>query len=143
MKIKQTHPNFKTPKQEVGSIGIDCFVAEITQSENYIEYNLGFQIEPPQGTWVMLVPRSSISTKPLIGANSPGIIDPNYRGDLKFRVKYLFHGEDDGYELYKIGDKCCQLILMPAIYSILDFVIDGELSSTNRGEGGFGSSGNH
>jgi len=139
MKIRQNHPNFKTPVQESGSVGIDCFVSDIKYGTNYIEYDLGFQIEPPNGTWVMLVPRSSISNKPLIGANSPGIIDPNYRDNLKFRVKYINGFEGDVNTPYKIGDKCCQLILMPIIHTVLDFT--DNLSETNR-TGGFGSTGN-
>lgn len=122
--IEPNHPNFKEPFQELGSIGIDCFVAEIRHEDRCIVYDLGFKASPPKGYYLELVPRSSILKRDLVMPNSPGIIDPNYRENLLFKCKpalgvISWKNEftpiliKDHYkaDYYNVGDKCCQLIL--------------------------------
>ena len=86
-----------------------------------------------------LYPRSSISKTPLIMANSVGIIDKDYRGDIMAKVRHIpFEGVED----YKVemGTRLFQ-ICSPDL-SPLKLVIVEELTETSRGEGGFGSTGN-
>jgi dUTP pyrophosphatase len=100
-----------------------------------MEYGTGLAVEIPEGHVGLLFPRSSISNSGLILTNSVGVIDSGYRGEIKFRFKHI---PDTAY--YKPGDRIGQLIVMP--YPEIDFQEVEELSSTERGEGGFGSSGN-
>ena len=70
-------------------------------------------------------------------ANSVGVIDSNYRGEIKVRFKKTI---DNSYEnIYNVGDRVAQLIIMP--YPSIELVEVTELSDTVRGAGGFGSSG--
>mgnify|MGYP001204378792 FL=1 len=85
-----------------------------------------------------LYPRSSISKTPLLMANSVGIIDKDYRGDIMAKVRHMpFEGNDD-YNVEK-GTRLFQ-ICSPDL-SPLKLVIVKELTETSRGEGGFGSTG--
>jgi len=83
----------------------------------------------------MLVPRSSISKTPLRMANSIGIIDSGYRGEIMAAV------DNTGNEDYMIvpGQRLFQII-NPTLYPFTVGVVD-ELSETERGDGGFGSTG--
>ena len=70
--------------------------------------------------------------------NSVGVIDSGYRGEIKVRVQRTdtsFIGEN----IYEVGDKVAQLIIMP--YPKIELEEVDELSSTERGEGGYGSTG--
>jgi dUTP pyrophosphatase len=85
----------------------------------------------------LLFPRSSISKTKQILANHVGVIDSGYRGELKVRFKTL---NWDCGEIYRIGDRVCQLIIIPHPSIELEEV--SELSETHRSDSGFGSSGN-
>ena len=93
-----------------------------------------------------LYPRSSISKTPLIMANSVGIIDKDYRGDIMAKVRniptqpYTFESSTDNDEyIIKKGSRLFQ-ICAPDL-SPIKITIVNELSETSRGEGGFGSTG--
>ena len=85
-----------------------------------------------------LYPRSSISKTPLIMANSVGIIDKEYRGNIMAKVRNIPFDDNEDY-LVKAGTRLFQ-ICSPDL-SPLKVVIVNELSETSRGEGGFGSTG--
>ena len=89
-----------------------------------------------------LYPRSSISKTPLIMANSVGIIDSEYRGNIMAKVRHIPF-QLDNQDLYKIdvGTRLFQ-ICAPDL-SPLKVKIVNDLTSTSRGEGGFGSTGNN
>lgn len=96
---------------------------------------LGVKIELPENFVGLLVPRSSIVNKGLSMANSVGVIDPDYRGELKA----VFNTVGSKSEYYEVGDKCCQLLILP----IADIkLIEGKVGESDRGSGGFGSTGN-
>lgn len=103
-------------------------------SNNYIEYSTGIAIEIPKGYVGYIFPRSSISDKNLSLCNSVGVIDSTYRGELKFRFKAYPNAI-----LYLKGDRIGQLIIMPRPKVIWDEV--DTLSDTERGFGGYGSTG--
>lgn len=97
----------------------------------------GVKIQLPEGWLAMILPRSSIGAKtPLRLSNSVGLIDSGYRGELGVLYDNI---SDDPYEI-KAGDRIAQLLVMPS-YRFQAKVVD-ILTASDRGEGGFGSSGN-
>lgn len=100
----------------------------------FYEYGTGLAIEIPEGYVGLIFPRSSISNTGMMLANSVGVVDAGYRGEIKLRFKYI-----KGTKAYDVGDKIGQLIIVP--YPPIEFEEVEELSSTDRGEGGFGSTG--
>ena len=99
---------------------------------------------------ILAFPRSSVSKYNLVLANCIGLIDADYRGEVLLRFKYIWQPEDYSIgkdkkiqgtvnynKLYNKGDKVCQLKVTKV--ENVEFVLVYELDSTNRGEGGFGS----
>ena len=118
--------------------------------EGYIEYRTGIAIDPPPGYHTEIVPRSSISKYDLALANSIGIVDNPYRGEIKVRFRPTGEFYDTsavgGFtrfremaKLYKKGDKIAQLIIRKTESAPFEWA--EALSDTSRGVGGFGSSG--
>lgn len=142
VKYKQTHPNAVTPtKGSEHSAGLDLTAVSKTKIYSstyndvlYIEYSFGLAFEIPEGHLGFILPRSSISKKKLSLSNSLGLIDSDFRGTLtaRFRVQ----DNDQKYE-YDIGDKIAQLVILP--YPEIELEKTEELSETQRGEGGYGS----
>jgi len=96
----------------------------------------GVSIQLPEGWMAMIFPRSSTGAKtPLRLSNSVGIIDSGYRGELGV----LFDNTSDNDMYVKKGDRIAQLMVMPS-YRFMPRVVD-ILESSDRGEGGFGSTG--
>lgn len=96
---------------------------------------LGIAVEIPKGHMGLLVPRSSISKTPLRCANSVGIIDADYRGELSIVYENVSCKD---YEVAR-GDRIAQLIIVPI--AIVDVEEAQTLSETERGDGGYGSTG--
>lgn len=94
----------------------------------------GIAIELPEGYDGTIRPRSSLNKEGLLLLSSP--IDNSYRGSLKVLFTYL--GDYDSF-LLKPGERIAQLVIRPVIYPSLVSV--DKLSETNRGSGGFGSTG--
>jgi dUTP pyrophosphatase len=137
VKIKKLDSKAVTPAYaKAGDAAMDLTaisIAKVDKDEfGYLEYGTGLAIEIPEGYVGLLFPRSSISNSGLILTNSVGVIDSGYRGEIKFRFKHI---PDTSF--YKVGDRIGQLIIMP--YPQIEFEEVQELSSTERGEGGFGS----
>jgi dUTP pyrophosphatase len=120
-----------------GDAGLDLIATSKEENAMFVEYGTGLAFEIPPGFVGYIFPRSSISKYHLSLANSVGVIDSGYRGEVKVRFKKTTNSL---YEtLYNVGDKVCQLIVMPVPIVELEQV--EELSNTERGAGGFGSSG--
>lgn len=137
LKIKKLNEAAETPSYAChGDAGLDLKAISITVTEDYIEYGTGLAIEIPYGFAAFIYPRSSISNYSLILANSVGVVDSGYKGELKVRFKKI--GDKD--RIYEIGNKVAQLVLMPIAIANSIEVVD-ELSATDRGTGGFGHSG--
>ena len=96
---------------------------------------LGIAVEIPKGHMGVLVPRSSMSKTPLRCANSVGIIDADYRGELSIAYENISCSD---YTIF-IGDRIAQLIIVPI--AIVDVEEAQTLSETERGDGGYGSTG--
>lgn len=130
--IKKLDPNAVIPKRmTAGAIGADIVAVSMNETSDYIEYGTGLAVEVPEGYGLFLYPRSSISTKTLIMCNSVGVIDTDYRGELKFRFKRL------GDNIYQVGERVGQMVLAPV--NSFDANEVEELGETQRGSGGFGS----
>ena len=84
-----------------------------------------------------MFPRSSNAKKDLILSNSVGVLDSNYRGEVMLKFK----PQKQGGKMYEVGDRIGQIIIMP--YPHIEFKEVEELSETNRGDGGFGSTGSN
>lgn len=115
--------------------GFDCYARELVNLRNQIKYNLGFAIEIPQGHVGLVFPRSSVCKTGLSMSNSVGVIDSDYRGE----VSAVYNNVDTEKERYKVGDRVCQLIIIP--YPEIELKQVERLSETERGEGGYGSTG--
>jgi dUTP pyrophosphatase len=135
IKIKKLSDQAKIPCYNFDDdAGMDVWAVSKVVNDKYIEYGTGLAFEIPKGYVGLIFPRSSLSKKDLILANHVGVLDSGYRGELKFRFKKI------GEEVYEVGDKIGQLIIVP--YPKVEFEEVSELSETIRGNGGFGSSGN-
>lgn len=98
--------------------------------------NTGLKLEIPEGFFGAIYPRSSTGVKKnLMLANTVGIIDSDYRGEIKI----FFYNYGNQAQSIKFGDRLAQLIIQP--YQVVNIVESEELSETDRGEGGFGSTG--
>lgn len=147
VKIKKLVPEAVIPfYAKVGDAGMDLTATSGPESidtddgEGFwcLEYQTGLSIEIPTGYVGLIFPRSSISKKDLLLANSVGVIDSGYRGEIKCRFKIT--GEYEVEEsFYKPGDKIAQLLILP--YPTIELVEEDELSDSERGEGGFGHTG--
>lgn len=140
IKVKKMHPDAQLPKQANSSdAGYDLVaIDDGVYSNKYIEYDTGLSIEPPEGYHTEIYPRSSISKYDLILANGIGLVDYSYRGNIKLRFKFTGSGTDDSLKLrYKKGDKIGQLVIRKTEH--LEFIEVNDLSETERGTGGFGS----
>jgi dUTP pyrophosphatase len=123
------------------------------RSISYIEYDTRVKVQPPEGHYSLIFPRSSISKYDLMLANGVGVIDESYRGNLLVRFKYIAQPKDfkvNSYgevviddsnafqNIYKQGDKIAQLVFAK---SIIPELVNGEQTNTSRATGSFGSTG--
>ncbi len=120
-----------------GDAGLDLFVLEeqTFQPGETATIHLGIQCEPDDGRAYLLMPRSSISKTPLRMANSVGLIDGGYRGEIMAACDNI---KDVPYTVHK-GNRLFQLVTLDG--SPIEYELTDELSTTARGSGGFGSTG--
>jgi dUTP pyrophosphatase len=142
--FKKLSSNAKPPfRATENSAGSDLF-AQLTMDNGQLTIgagqrmliNTGIAVEVPAGYGGFIFPRSSISAKHGVSlANCVGVIDADYRGEVK--VSLINHSDTD-YTV-KDGDRIAQLLIMPI--EPVDFTEKSTLSDTKRGVGGFGSTG--
>src|ERR1700723_242084 len=136
IKIKKLHSDAILPSYFHGSgidAGMDLFALQ--ECDVYNESILvptGITIELPPGFVAQVCSRSGLASKGLVVANSPGIIDPGYRGEIKVMLKFK---DNVGYHILK-GARIAQLVI--SRYEAVEWE-EGELNETERGVGGFGS----
>lgn len=142
IKVKKVLDNAQLPvKGSDGAAGYDVFAATETfrpeKTGPIFEYDTGLAFEVPKGYGMFILPRSGITTKTsFILGPSVGLLDPDYRGTLKFQFRNVSPGTG---KKYNVGDKIGQIVVLPV--PELNFEVVEELSDTKRGEGGFGSTG--
>lgn len=140
----------KHAKEGDGAVDLYAVSARVETHEGpgesyyFIEYGTGLAVEIPDGHAGLLLPRSSSSKTSLIMANSVGLVDSAYRGEIKVRYRLDSVGYKDLMEsgqanVYQVGKAVAQLLIVPFVTQ--ETVLVDELSSTDRGENGFGSTG--
>jgi dUTP pyrophosphatase len=151
VKIQKISPLAKIPSYaKEGDAGMDVIATSIiSDTPTQITYGLGIALEIPNGFVGLVFPRSSIRKTGLQLSNSVGVIDSGYRGELQATFNKLFGGEGMYDEMkvnqmqpndyYKIGDRVAQIMIIP--FPPIEFEQVTQLSETERGDGGFGSTG--
>ena len=132
--IEPVEPRKATP----GAAGFDMTAISIepVRDKNYgfvkfYRYHTGIALELPPGWTALAFPRSSIVKKNAWLGNSVGVIDSDYRGEITFCFK--------GDMPYKVKERIGQLVIVPVPEVVLEEAV--ELSETERGAGGYGSTG--
>ena len=125
-----------------GDAGLDLTATFRSYDEfGNVVYHTGIAMEIPKGYVGLLFQRSSVSKKQQFLTNAVGVIDSNYRGEimLKFKPTVQAHNKVESLfnEMYEIGEKIGQLIILP--YPSVNFILSDNLSDTVRGSNGFGS----
>lgn len=143
-------PGGKMPRKMTnGAAAYDCYArssrilddwGNITNSINFtqIKYDLGFALELPDGYCAKIIPRSSVVKTRLRLANNIGLIDADYRGEISAVFDYI-NSENPDKSIYLKGDRVCQLLIEKVEDIQLNETL--ELSDTDRGSGGYGSTG--
>jgi len=133
--IKKLHEDAIIPKYaKKGDAGLDLTAVEVVAAGHTITYKTGLAVEIPPWHVGLLFPRSSVYKTGQTLTNCVGVIDSGYRGEIM--MKYTLSPYQREYE---VGDRVGQLIIMP--YPRIDFEEVEELTLTDRGEGGYGSTG--
>jgi len=169
IKFKHTIGGLKAPSYGTEKAScFDIYAAEdaVIKPSQMVAVRTGLILEPPEGYGVMLYPRSGISSKTLLRfANSVGVIDNDYRGEIKVLLEnamplpmrqnlvpayqlvdgtmvdgdYSYGYLPEGTIVVKRGDRIAQA--MPIKVEQATLVRTKEVSETKRGKGGFGSTG--
>lgn len=133
-----------------GAACADVVATEIVKQDSYnVTVKLGFATEIPEGYKGVVVPRSSFTQKGWVMQNSPAQIDSDYRGEWMLKFQSLtFDAVSTRHGLidllpedfpYQVGDRVAQVYFEKVEQA--EFIVVDELESTERGEGGFGSTG--
>ena len=121
-------------------IGYDLtIIKEHARYGKTILYDTGIIIEPPNGYYTKIFPRSSLIKTGYIMTNSVGIIDPDYRNTLKIALTKI----DDTMEDIKLPFRCAQLVLEKSypvmVYDVKEEKLVHFSDNSSRGRNGFGS----
>jgi len=137
VKVKKLHENAVIPSySKPGDAGMDLTITEIKENNfSQISYGFGIAIEIPFGYVGLVFPRSSVKNQDLLLSNCVGVIDSGYRGE----IQSTFKKTDPSEKFYNVGERGAQIIILP--YPQVFMVESDELSDTERGNGGFGSTG--
>lgn len=141
IKIKALCDNFLMPERKRNSAGYDLKLQEdvILNSKADNVIRLGFATEIPEGYCGLLMMRSSAGLKGIKLLNTVGVIDSDYRGEWIAHLNVETSGTVYREIAYKRGDRILQAVFVPVLQTELSLVT--ELSETERGSGGFGSTG--
>jgi dUTP pyrophosphatase len=140
VRIKKLNENAVIPfYAKSGDAGMDLVATSIiSETDTQITYGIGLALEIPNGFVGLIFPRSSVRKTRLMLSNCVGVVDSGYRGELQAtfnKVNQNSIAEND----YKVGDRIAQIMIIP--HPPIEFDEVAELSDTERGEGGFGSTG--
>ena len=143
MRVKPLVSNFISPEIKHDSAGMDIYFQEDTELRTGCDnvVRLGFAAEVPHGFVALLLPRSSAGIKGIGLRNTVGVIDSDYRGEwiAHISVDELDSNTRDTVLSYRRGERAIQAIIVPVRYETIE--LSDELSDTDRGQGGFGSTG--
>ena len=137
LKVKKLTEDAVVPSYNTAhDAGMDLTAVSVEHTDDYVEYGTGLALEIPEGHVGLIFPRSSVSKYDLSLCNSVGVIDSGYRGEVKFRFNRTNGSES---KIYNTGERVGQLMVLP--YPKVTVQTAEELGDSERGEGGFGSSG--
>ena len=141
LRLQLHYPDMSVPQRShPKDVGLDLTAMALEpHNERLFFVDTGISVEPPEGYYVEVVARSSLSKTDFILANSVGIIDPDYRGRIRLVLRYLGEGSGVDAAAERIGRRVAQLILRCREEANVEVV--SKLGETGRGSGGFGSSG--
>lgn len=159
IQVKKLHEDAVLPKRaNVSDAGYDIVAIDdgTVDEQGFIQYRTGISICPDLGYHVEIFPRSSISKYDLALANSIGLVDNGYRGEILVRFKptmkiyettanenvdqkQVFLTHPFYIKKYVKGDKIAQLVIRRT--EDAEFALVDVLSDSQRGTGGFGSTG--
>ena len=141
LKIKKLLPEAKLPAYgSANDAGADLYAlsehaVRIGANETAIVHT-GLVAEIPEGYVGLIFARSGLATKKgLAPANKVGVIDSDYRGEIRVAL----HNHSKYMQSIEPYERVAQLVIMPYVYA--ELIETDELSDTERGEGGFGSTG--
>lgn len=140
--VKKLRDNAIIPTQgSKYAAGYDLYAAIDTpitiKSGETVKIGTGLAFELPEGFFAGIFARSGLATKRgLRPANCVGVVDCDYRGEVIVAI----HNDSNKNTVIAPGDRIAQMILLP--YQSMEFIEVSDLSETDRGDGGFGSSGN-
>ena len=134
MKLKGDDKMFVPQAKTDGAAGLDLVLAnDVVLREGEVQkVGTGVHVEIPVGHVGLVFLRSSISDVTM--TNGVGVIDSDYRGEIILKLRGVSR-----YSRYTAGDRVAQLVVIK--YLPVNVVVSDQLSSTERGEGGFGSTG--
>ena len=140
VKFKKLHDDAKIPSYAHDTdAGLDLTAVSFTQefdksNKLVLVYHTGLAVEIPEGYVGLIFMRSSVSNKSISLTNAVAVIDSGYRGELLLKYKIT---TDSLPTIYQPGEKIGQLIIIP--YPKINPIEAEELNSSDRNEGGFGS----
>lgn len=142
VKIKKLSKDAAIPTYaKHGDAGMDLTATSKSYDEHgNVCYGTSLAFEIPFGYVGLLFPRSSNTKKDLLLGNSVGVIDSGYRGEVMFKFRPVMPLERDiefGPREHEMGDRIGQIVILP--YPQVNFIEVDELSNSDRGIGGFGS----
>ena len=138
IKVKKLNDKATIPSySKLGDAGMDLTITSMIENTTFsVTYGFGIAMEIPKQYVGLIFPRSSVRNQDLILSNCVGVIDSGYRGELQATFKKI-NGLDS--MKYNVGDRGAQIIILP--YPKIYMAEVPELSDTDRGTGGFGSTG--
>ena len=135
VKIKKLHEDAIIPKYaKDGDAGMDLTAVDVTADAGVITYKTGLAVEIPRWHVGLLFPRSSVYKTGQSLTNCVGVIDSGYRGEIMLKFTLSPYQRE-----YQRGDRVGHLIIMP--HPKIEFEEVEKLTQTDRGEGGYGSTG--
>jgi len=137
LKFKKLHEQAVLPTHSrQGDAGLDLTTVSslFNPSKGQEEHYYGIAVEIPEGNVGLLFPRSSINKHDVRLSNSVGVIDSSYRGEIK--AVFDLKGSGDSYT---VGDRTAQLVIVPFVSCVTEW--SESLTDTDRGQGGYGSTG--
>lgn len=138
IKFKLLHPDAVAPeKAHPTDAGFDLVATSVSEDHirGIVSYGTGLAVEIPEGYVGLLFPRSSVYKVQLQLANSVGVIDSGYRGEIVFKYRVV----QPHIRRFSPGERVGQLLIFPV--PEIAFKQAETLEETERGEGGFGSTG--
>ncbi|MBV5257723.1 dUTP diphosphatase [Synechococcus moorigangaii CMS01] len=139
LRLLKLHPKAIIPRyQHEGDSGVDLHAIEAVAIAPHKTalIKTGLAAEIPIGTELQIRPRSGLALKQSVTVlNSPGTIDANYRGEIGV---ILINHSDTIFQV-EVGMRIAQMVMVPVMR--LDITVVDKISDTNRGRGGFGSTG--